>query len=417
MIISSVFNIQDYVNTAKRVISFKDFLVKKGRVEFVCTRLEDQAIKEDHIYYDYDYDYIPRNETIALTLITFCGQRYNIVHMDLVINCKIYQEIELFTRAEVIVKESVAAPFEFAKGNKITLNFSGGFDSLAALCLLPDDINLVSMDFGEGYVREKEFFELFNPYMLRTNFRNKGIRLNSDAITWTFMGVGSILFAEMIGTKYDVFGTILDTVVKNNHKTTKIKNQPWFVSPFSVIGMQSLPITHSLSEIATAMIICTYKPELVNLSLRSLGGIKSEKFLRKHLITRIVKEKFNKNVYVDDMQAPEKPRIGFGQNLAMDFLYLYILKNIGISEFEKYFCGFPEEYVELAGRLSLDFYERFFPNYLPQIPHELRYDYLSKLAYAGVYPYTRNDWNELDEVVSFLLKYHSAPKLNGGGGG
>lgn len=51
------------------------------------------------------------------------------------------------------------------------LNFSGGFDSLAALYLMPEDTKLVAIDFGGWFEREKEFFKQFHPYTLKTNFR------------------------------------------------------------------------------------------------------------------------------------------------------------------------------------------------------------------------------------------------------
>ena len=56
--------------------------------------------------------------------------------------------------------------------------------------------------------------------------------------------------------------------------------------------------------------------------------------------------------------------------------------------------------------LSLNFFERINTVFLEYFPASLLPGLLEKAAYAKVIPYTRQDWDELNQVVGILKKYY-----------
>ena len=130
------------------------------------------------------------------------------ISIDLPLSKNAKLNIENFTKATItapLQKDAVINKQHQNCSNTI-LNFSGGFDSLAALYLIPGNVNLVSVDFGGTFSRERNFFAKFCPYTLKTNFRQVQLDKNS----WTFMGAGALLYAEYLKAEYNVFGTILE---------------------------------------------------------------------------------------------------------------------------------------------------------------------------------------------------------------
>src|SRR5699024_6541660 len=84
------------------------------------------------------------------------------------------------------------------------LNFSGGFDSMAALALEPN-AHLVSLDFGGRFSRERQFFEKFQPNIIETNL----VDLKLNRYSWTFMGIGALLFRDELNISSYAFGSIM----------------------------------------------------------------------------------------------------------------------------------------------------------------------------------------------------------------
>lgn len=195
----------------------------------------------------------PSTDAIAYTLSTLCGTTYGTIHMDLEITEECREKLKAFTKAEVIVPACIQkVEQETAEKNAVVLNFSGGFDSLAAMSLMPKDTRLVAVDFGGWFERETDFFEKFSPYVLRTNFR----KLKYDRESWTFMGAGSLLFSESLNAKYNIFGTILEASANQmtENPVNAIRQE---TMPFSGLGLQDMRVVNGLTEVGTAM-ICTY---------------------------------------------------------------------------------------------------------------------------------------------------------------
>lgn len=186
--------------------------------------------------------------------------------------------------------------------NTLLLNFSGGFDSLAAVALLPSDkVKLISVDFGGWFARETDFFKDFNPYILRTNFR----QLKYDRKSWTFMGSGALLYAKAFNAAYHVFGTIFEATP--SHLWDVPPNSVFIETlPFSAVGLKDIRLMNGLTEVATAMIVTKFYPHLINASLKSLAAPTSEKRFRKQLLTEIVCERFGRNVDLTESPDPSE---------------------------------------------------------------------------------------------------------------
>ncbi|WP_186312227.1 hypothetical protein, partial [Staphylococcus epidermidis] len=94
------------------------------------------------------------------------------------------------------------------------------------LALLPADTKLVSLDFGGGFAREREFYQQFKPASIATNFRAEGFAENS----WSFMGIGTILLRDYLDLGTLSFGAILEASPWNFQRDLIFGGgpQPWF---------------------------------------------------------------------------------------------------------------------------------------------------------------------------------------------
>lgn len=352
------------------------------------------------------------NDAIACALATLCGKGYEKISMELEVSEKCLEELRKFTGAEIETAPGKSfdlfrrlfAPKRKAEG-KYILNFSGGFDSMAAMALMPPEKRaLVAIDFGGWFQREADFFEEFHPYTLTTNFR----QLKYDRESWTFMGTGSLLFAGPLNAKHHVFGTILEASA-NNLRDNPVKAKQVDFAPFSILGIKEVHLMIGLTEVATAMIMTKFYPEKVEKSLASLAAATSEKRYRKQVLTEIVCERYGRDLQLPACKNPDEKQItAFGTYFATDFLALYELKHRGLEVVNRTVVDIPQEAIDLANSLSLEFYERLNTKFLHTIPDDIRPYYLERLEECGVVPYTEKDWEEFKIVRQFLGQYHPA---------
>lgn len=386
-----------------KIAEFIDFSVKPGRIDFIYTKRDGESVEKQGIWFELERGIIPSNDAIALAVATFIGTAFETVIIDLPVTMKTKENIEKFTHASVEVPMVVEKDVPSIIGEKLILNFSGGFDSLAAMYLLPEKTELVAIDFGGWFERESIFFERFRPHILKTNFR----QLKLDRNSWTFMGVGALLYCEALGASYNVFGTIMEaTPMHFLQKPPATNNNA--TSPFCYLGLKDIRYMNGLTEVGTAMVVSYYAPEIANESLVSLSNPKTEKRYRKEILLDIVCKKFGRNV-VFDRTLPPDSKIPFGRNFALDFLSLYILKNRGLEVVEQTVSDIPQEASALVEDLQLRFYERINCEYLNGntfVNNEARGDFLCRLLRAGVLPYTENDYREFRQVADFLNRYH-----------
>lgn len=391
-------------------IVFDSIDKKLGNITLkIKTYSDDVLIKDDDIYFKFEEPVSVSDSQLAIALSTFCRKGYDEIYFDLSLTNEIVNKLEKFTNAKINTKQLIENNSNLSNyknqnnSNKILLNFSGGFDSLAAKILLGDYAELVSILFFDI---EYEFFKKFKPHILKTNFRQLGYAEND----WTFMGVGSILLSEYFNSKFHLFGTVFEAY--HMHAAQEYSSQKKFIEePFNFIGITDIKLIQGLTEIGTALILCNTSPYLVNDSIKSLSQPKTEKRYRKQIITNILQKKFDLNIYLEPTEPPiEENKLNWGSYYAVDFLALYMVKYAGIEETSKILKNIPEEVIEFSKNHELTFYERFDTNFLNNIPNEYKTEITKNLANAKILPYTQKDFKELNDVMVFLSKFY--PFLN-----
>ena len=94
-------------------------------------------------------------DVIAIALCTLAGRdNFAFIKFEWGISEKSVQSIKQYTNAEIVCDKRIDDYDNIQNGDKIAINFSGGFDSLAARALMPEGILLISLDFGKGFERE-----------------------------------------------------------------------------------------------------------------------------------------------------------------------------------------------------------------------------------------------------------------------
>lgn len=378
-------------------MSFLNFVILDG---YIACQYKDN-VESKNLYFNLKPAITPCNDLIAIALSTLCGRdKYQSIYFDFSLCQETIDKIADFCHSQVIAKEIIIQSNKISQKVENVLSFSGGFDSLSAKYLMPDNTKLVSMDFGGKFAREKEFFNQFNTYIVTTNLLETNLKHNS----WSFMGIAAILFSDYLGIKYHTFGGILEAS-PNNLSALPVAAKNITFPPFSAAGMINAPYTIGITEIGTAMILFKYAPELIRSSLDSLAHNGETKKYRKQLITSIVAKRLNISYLFDKFDIPNH-KLNFGKSFTDDFLIFYFLKYAGIEATNKIVLNIPEEVIQLSNELTLNFYERINPNFLENFPSELLPELLKKAAYAKVIPYTKQDWHELGLVTNLLSKYY-----------
>ena len=166
---------------------------------------------------------------------------------------------------------------------------------------------------------EEKFFKKFKPYTLEINFRG----FLDEGKIWEFMGIGFLLFNEVINAKYQIWGTAFEEC--DFHGAYKIAGQKSFKShPFDITGVFDIKLIQGLTEIGTALIVLKDYPYFIHDSLVSLADENTFKSYRKKMIIKNLLKKYNlTNVYLgyDEIIYPKK-KIKWGF-FVDDFLILW----------------------------------------------------------------------------------------------
>lgn len=356
----------------------------------------DDGLRQDNIYFSSSIRCFFCSDDIAYALSTLCGDKYDSIKFDFCISEKCKDNISRFTKADIWINDGKKITYS----NKVCiekkpfiLNFSGGLDSLAALSLLPrNDTALVSLDFGGWFERETCFFELFNPCIVKTDFRQKKFDRNS----WTYMGAGALLLHSFFDAKYNVFGTVMEA------SPDYLKNDVVFddASPFKDVGLHENRMINGLTEVGTAILSCYYyTSNVIEQSLKSLAASGSNKYVRKELLIDFA----NHYIHGSDLSVLDYSLIDehWGNDFASDFNYIYMLAKMKPNYSFKHI---PSDVVALCERISGDFYEKFNTIFLEYIPVEYRGYIVKKMIDAGINLYTKKDFDEIELVKNELGK-------------
>ncbi|MBQ6219903.1 MAG: hypothetical protein IJJ47_09240 [Methanosphaera sp.] len=404
------------------IINFTDFNYdeKTYTNSFKVSVIENNKLKHfDEIYFKLDEKNSINDNVMAVVLTTLTGQLYDKIYYDLELNENIIQQISDFTKSKVSCKQKINTDFINNNINeKIILNFSGGFDSLALLSILPKnktEMVSVKWDMENNYLkRESDFFKKFNPHILETNFRNFVNKTKVEQLSgiWQFMSIGSMLYNELLHFKFHTFGTIFEAW--GLHGSSKVSTRKKFSNPpFNQIGLTDLKICQGLTEVGTALIVAKSFPYLVDDSLKSLAAPNSTKYYRKQLIMKIIQEKYGlKDMYLNlnDFKEPER-KIDFNY-FADGFLVLWYLKHIGFEKTKRIVSNLPEDIMNVVDKCSLNFYEKYNSNFLNNLPEDIKLDVMKNLIKLGILPYDEQDYQELKIVLEYLKDYYPILKDN-----
>ncbi|RAP45573.1 MAG: hypothetical protein BZ135_05585 [Methanosphaera sp. rholeuAM6] len=376
-------------------ILFENIVVEDDKIG-IDLKTEDDAAIDEELFFEFSNKVTLTDDILAVALCTLCGQKYDYIYMDLDISEDVFQTIVDYTNSVLEVNNVLFKKCAKNEGNELALLFSGGLDSLSVYSLLKNQnimpLNIMSLDFGGVFAREELFFRYFVPHTIRTNFVSLKLNRNSS----TFMYVPAILLSKTLNIKYNIIGDIFEA---ENHLCKR--GDDCMLRPLDI---SSIPLILGLTEVGTAMVSAYYSPELISFSLKSLAAFGGNKYLRKQFFVDIISEKYGIDLVYERMDGSNS--VPFGKFFWIDFYSFYLVKNKGFEEASKLIENMPESIIDISNELSLNFYERFNPLYLDEIPESLRPIFLERLAMASVYPYDANDFYEIDLIFKELKRHH-----------
>lgn len=371
-------------------ISFKNIDVSTGGT-IRCNVTRDAT---DELYIELPYSYRPSDDLIVAALASLCGTSFDLIEIDLPIGPAQKQALESLTRAKIISKSG--NDLRRKPGQRNALNFSGGFDSLAAKAVL-GDVDLISLDFGGRFSRERIFFERFNPLVFKTNLTD--LKLNS--YSWQFMGIGSILLRDELDLEYYSFGSILAGSFPRLF-TGPVDQSKFGVGSANALGMrQSNPVA-GLTEIATLSIAAKTFPMLMVDALMSVALPGEDKFMRKHQMIQAVSTSLEYPLKFPEIDLG-KPRLRWGDSFATDLSSLYVMDVMGVDYVDSsYLGGVPERVASGLQDVDLSFMMRFNPQAYEGVDRSLLGDWYKSFIELGIEPYGRQDWHEAAKAMKLL---------------
>lgn len=334
------------------------------------------------------------HQTIALALATLCGTNYDEIKIDLPLGPQTKNTIQTHTKASLTCHEG--ADTVVRPGSNTALNFSGGFDSLAALALL-DNPELVSLDFGGRFERERKFFSRFNSHIIETNLVDLGLNRNS----WQFMGIGTILLRNELHIRHYSFGSIMAGSLGRLISGPQDQYHTGLWTNRALATRRLNPVA-GISEIGSLRIVVQTYPQLLVDALRSVANPKEDKYTRKTQMLRAVCKDVGIPIELPRQEQPTR-KLKWGQSLATDLSSIYVMTKLGVSEVaETYENGVPDAIADSISNLNLDFYTRINPHAYAGIPENVKSRLFEKLISRGFEPFHRHDWDDARRVLDLI---------------
>ena len=374
--------------------------IKFNELNIDASSVSVQATSEKFahdIHFEFSKPMPVSSTSVAIALSTLCGRAFKKVHYDFPVAQSVFKAIGDLTFADVSSSGDEAQIHTPRRGT--LLSFSGGFDSLAAKALMPADTQLVSMDFGGRFARERQFFESFDTLRVTTNIVDAGLQKNS----WSFMGIGAILASDFYRARFHTFGSILEASIDNLSLEPAGARNVTF-PPFSAAGYENAPFALGLTEIGTLTALLKTRPDLVGESLLSLATPGEEKLYRKLTLARLVNEVICAKVELPNISAPESPRLKFGENFAVDLLALYVISKTGEVDARGLVADVPPDVTNFALKADMKFMERANPTLYENFPSPLWPALSARLAELDIKWYSEKDWDVFRKTSDVILR-------------
>ncbi len=296
---------------------------------------------------------------------------------------------------------SVGDKFHVKNREHSVLSFSGGVDSLAAYKVCLDHVDLISLDFGDKFSREKNFFKKWNPYTVVTNFRDKPFFENVD---WRFMASGAILYSDYIGVDNLFFGTILEaspatfSVAEKKSFENRADYQAFKIARLRVVA----PVL-ALSEYGSTLMASLWGGELLAESIDSAADLGTQKLFRKKLLQKIVSKEILEKEWLN-FNKPKK-LTKFGSSFSGDILSIYFAYKFGCDFVNSYISEINEEFVNFMKASDISFFEKYNQYNMHMVPEYLHDICISSYLKVGLKPDSGEDVVNFNNVCKFLSKY------------
>lgn len=354
-----------------------------------------------NVDFSFSEDLKVSGSTLANALSTLAGNKYERIHFGFEVAEDTRLRIAEWTCSEVSSEGTES--FSIGETSGTVLNFSGGFDSLAARFLLPEDTKLVSMDLGGAFARESRFFEQFDPLIVQTNVIDTPLRYNS----WSFIGMGALFANETYKHRYNTFGSVFEATELIGLSGFE-KNLTF--PPFKIIGLENAPTIQGLSEAGSVAVLAHFAPELIGPSLQSVANPKEEKLFRKWAIATATLQALGKEAQLPSVIEPDHPHFTMGENFVVDLSALLVAWLGRPDLAKKMVRGFTSAIESDVKALDLSFLMKANQGMYSRYPKEIR-PYLDRgVEASGLDWYTSPDWVHRDEIRAYILSLQD--KLN-----
>ena len=376
----------------EREIQFKHLEVGSRRFDLTIV-----AEGEEYpLFFEFNREIQPTTTEIAHALSTLCGKKYSRIDFDFEVPENVAVDIEKFTGAEITaLRTATEAVPSYDSGN--VLSFSGGFDSMAAKALMPDETHLVSIDFGGWFTREAEFFKKFDPITVSTNARRVPDQRTAFARNhWGFMAIGALLTRSYLGARYHTFGNILGSEFQAAGPS-RVK-----LAPLDSVGFVDAPYTNGITELGTAKIMTLAFPHLLGDSIESLAGKRDRKrFLKIALIHASTNDQKILQYIppaADEWSAP----VDFDSSYTTALGALALFSRGQGDLISPLFNSVPAESIDFAKSHDFSFMEKVNWDKHQHLEQPLRADFWAKLSKFGFSPYTEADWENVHDARTHL---------------
>lgn len=339
-------------------------------------------------------------DNLAIALSTLCGTTFDQIHFGFQVSDEVAKGIATWTRSEVSTDGSKDNELVNREGQGVVLNFSGGLDSLAAKFLLDANTELVSLDFGGRFSRERDFFQTFNPRIVHTNLVDSSLRGNS----WSFMGIGPLLLAEEVSARYFGFGSIIEAA---QLRLSTPQEQNFTFPPFKLAGFENAAPVSGISEVGTVQIVLHQDPDLLGDSLRSLASPGEEKYYRKIALATTVADINGMNVDLPPLPPNQRVHYEFGQNFAVDLTALFFV-SIGHTDFAtNLVASIPDSIQAAVTEDDFRFMLKADQNYYAAYPEPLRSSLENGLGGCKIEWYSESDYESVDKIRRLMSEWYA----------
>lgn len=380
-------------------IQFSEPLLSEGNVKFVV----NHGIIEDILSFSVPPDFHCHPDLFATSLATLCGRRFRRIEFGFAISEKAAAAISAWTGSTIRATGTVEPR---RKGSRIALNFSGGFDSLAAYFLAPDEQLRCAVDFGGQFGRECDFFTTLAPDIVcKTDIRSKGY----DRQSWMFMGAPSLLLADYLNLEAIGYGTNFESSLWHYH------TQPDFAPKSSSnqllrgVDLYDSTVLRGLTGFGVARILKHYAPALVPLSLRSLAAEGSIKRVRKTIVYASIEYVSGGGMPRFDQYTYPKGRHKIGQDYTEDFFAILLSRLYGKSIVSRWMEGLDAIDDMDLGSLNINWAFKFNPIFESYMPHKLQSIVRQRLEKAKVETFSSDDWFHYRAFRRILEQFHKFP--------